>query len=69
MSPDTACQAKIDRIWRGRTTRERADEYARQLDEHGIRPCGALRRPAGHAVRVAEPEQGDGVNSAACRGP
>ena len=29
---------KIARIWRGRTTAARADEYARYLYEHGIRP-------------------------------
>jgi hypothetical protein len=28
----------IARIWRGRTTRARADEYQAYLDEHGIRP-------------------------------
>lgn len=28
----------IARIWRGRTRRERADEYAKYLYEHGIRP-------------------------------
>jgi hypothetical protein len=28
----------IARIWRGRTTRERADEYAKYLYEHGIKP-------------------------------
>jgi hypothetical protein len=28
----------IARIWRGRTTRARADEYASYLYEHGIRP-------------------------------
>ena len=28
----------IVRIWRGRTTRARADEYAAYLYEHGIRP-------------------------------
>ena len=28
----------IARIWRGRTTRARADEYAAYLYEHGIRP-------------------------------
>jgi hypothetical protein len=28
----------IARIWRGRTTRARADEYATYLYEHGIRP-------------------------------
>ena len=29
---------KIARIWRGRTTAARADEYAAYLYEHGIRP-------------------------------
>lgn len=29
---------RIARIWRGRTTRSRADEYAGYLYEHGIRP-------------------------------
>ena len=28
----------IARIWRGRTTRARADEYAAYLYEHGIKP-------------------------------
>jgi hypothetical protein len=28
----------IARIWRGRTTRARADEYQAYLHEHGIRP-------------------------------
>jgi hypothetical protein len=28
----------IARIWRGRTTTAKADEYARYLHEHGIRP-------------------------------
>ena len=31
-------QPRIARIWRGRTTRARADEYAKYLYEHGIRP-------------------------------
>ncbi len=31
-------QPAIARIWRGRTTRERANEYAAYLYEHGIRP-------------------------------
>lgn len=31
-------QAKIARIWRGRTRRERADEYERYLYEAGIKP-------------------------------
>jgi len=29
---------RIARIWRGRTTRARADEYAKYLYEHGIKP-------------------------------
>ena len=29
---------RIARIWRGRTVRAKADEYARYLYEHGIRP-------------------------------
>ena len=33
-----AAKPTIARIWRGRTTRARADEYARYLYEHGIRP-------------------------------
>jgi hypothetical protein len=28
----------IARIWRGRTTRAKADEYSRYLHEHGIKP-------------------------------
>jgi hypothetical protein len=35
---DGAAQPRIARIWRGRTTRERADEYAPYLYETGIRP-------------------------------
>ena len=31
-------QPRIARIWRGRTTRARADQYAEYLHEHGIRP-------------------------------
>jgi heme-degrading monooxygenase HmoA len=31
---------RIARIWRGRTARDRADEYAAYLYEHGIRPLG-----------------------------
>ena len=34
----TAGQPRIARIWRGRVRRERADEYAGYLHEHGIRP-------------------------------
>ena len=32
------CQARIARIWRGRTTREKADEYTRYMYDAGIRP-------------------------------
>ncbi len=35
---DDAVTPTIARIWRGRTTREQADEYARYLYENGIRP-------------------------------
>jgi len=38
MSSSSASQPKIARIWRGRTTSERADEYAAYLYEHGIKP-------------------------------
>jgi hypothetical protein len=31
-------QPRIARIWRGRTTRDKADAYAAYLYEHGIRP-------------------------------
>jgi hypothetical protein len=31
-------QPRIARIWRGRVARARADEYAKYLYEHGIRP-------------------------------
>src|SRR5215216_6587427 len=37
MSEGTVSPA-IARIWRGRTPRERADEYAEYLYAHGIRP-------------------------------
>lgn len=33
-----APQPRIARIWRGRTTRARASEYAEYLYEHGIKP-------------------------------
>ena len=35
---DGTSQPRIARIWRGRTTRERADEYAPYLYEVGIKP-------------------------------
>jgi hypothetical protein len=34
----TDLQPRIARIWRGRTTRAKADEYAAYLYEHGIKP-------------------------------
>jgi hypothetical protein len=37
-SPGGNLEPAIARIWRGRTTRERADEYARYLYEYGIKP-------------------------------
>jgi hypothetical protein len=37
MAPEHARPA-IARIWRGRTTTAKADEYARYLYEHGIKP-------------------------------
>jgi hypothetical protein len=37
-TPTIAPQPKIARIWRGRTTSERADEYAQYLYGHGIKP-------------------------------
>lgn len=35
---ETDRKPRIARIWRGRTPRARADEYAKYLYEHGIRP-------------------------------
>jgi hypothetical protein len=35
---DRRVKPTIARIWRGRTTRAKADEYADYLYEHGIRP-------------------------------
>ena len=37
-APDGNLRPVIARIWRGRTTADRADEYARYLYEHGIKP-------------------------------
>jgi hypothetical protein len=34
----SSARPTIARIWRGRTTQARADEYAAYLYEHGIRP-------------------------------
>ena len=36
--PSRGQRPRIARIWRGRTTAARADEYARYLHEHGVRP-------------------------------
>jgi hypothetical protein len=39
MNPEPrSTHPKIARIWRGRTTAARADEYAAYLYEHGIKP-------------------------------
>lgn len=38
MNQSNAAQPRIARIWRGRTTRANADEYARYLYEAGIKP-------------------------------
>jgi hypothetical protein len=38
MNSSGALQPRIARIWRGRTTRERADEYQRYLYDNGIKP-------------------------------
>src|SRR3546814_7008370 len=37
-APTTPSRPAIARIWRGRTTAARADEYAAYLYEHGIKP-------------------------------
>jgi heme-degrading monooxygenase HmoA len=37
-APDSDLRPAIARIWRGRTTADKADEYARYLYEHGIKP-------------------------------
>lgn len=38
MTGEENLRPAIARIWRGRTIRAKADEYARYLYEHGIRP-------------------------------
>lgn len=38
MNQPNTTQPRIARIWRGRTTRAKADEYARYLYEAGIKP-------------------------------
>jgi heme-degrading monooxygenase HmoA len=37
-TPHTNLRPVIARIWRGRTTADKADEYAQYLYEHGIKP-------------------------------
>jgi heme-degrading monooxygenase HmoA len=37
-NPTISRNPTIARIWRGRTTRDKADEYAVYLYEHGVRP-------------------------------
>jgi hypothetical protein len=41
MNKQASSRPTIARIWRGRTTAARADEYGRYLYEHGIRPLEA----------------------------
>jgi hypothetical protein len=40
-TPSRPLRPAIARIWRGRTPRSKADEYARYLYEQGIRPLAA----------------------------
>jgi sirohydrochlorin ferrochelatase len=47
---------RIARIWRGRTTAARADEYARYLYEHGIRP---LEKKALGVQMLCEDREGE----------
>jgi hypothetical protein len=57
MSPSTnRTTPTIARIWRGRTTRARADEYAAYLYEHGIRP---LEQKALAVVQLREDRAGE----------
>jgi hypothetical protein len=45
----------IARIWRGRTTPDRADEYARYHYEHGVKPLAAKAL----GVQVLREDRGD----------
>jgi hypothetical protein len=47
----TALRPTIARIWRGRTPRSKADDYAKYLYEHGIRP---LAKKALHVEMLRE---------------
>ena len=57
VQPDTP-KPGIARIWRGRTTRDKADAYAVYLYEHGIRPLEEkalgvhLLRPGGQLLAI-----------------
>ena len=57
MNPEPhGAHPKIARIWRGRTTAERADEYAGYLYEHGIKP---LERKALGVQMLREDRDGE----------
>ena len=43
----------IARIWRGRTTRAKADEYAKYLYETGITPLDRKRSRSNSCARIA----------------
>ena len=49
-SSRTLLRPVIARIWRGRTSRAKADEYAKYLDEEGIRPL-AIKALGVHSFR------------------
>jgi hypothetical protein len=51
-------QPRIARIWRGRTTAAKAEEYARYLHEHGVKPLAkkALAVQMFREDRAAESE-------------
>ncbi|WP_027134446.1 antibiotic biosynthesis monooxygenase family protein [Geminicoccus roseus] len=53
--PASSQRPTIARIWRGRTTAARADEYAAYLHEHGIRPL--MEKALG--VQQLREERGD----------
>jgi heme-degrading monooxygenase HmoA len=51
MSTDDASQPRFARVWRGRTRRDRADEYGRYLLANGIAPLEAKGALAVHMFR------------------
>lgn len=55
MGPAGASQARFARVWRGRTAREKADEYAHYLLDNGIAP---LERKGALAVQMLREDQG-----------